>query len=181
MQQMHQGQIPGPSNPSPMAQQSQVVQHALSPHVVSGTGLDVAQTGSLPQPNSQAQNAINAAPSVAPAHASQPTQDKSSTLAITPDLPIPEDSSKITTFSVGQTEAKAGETQSEKKSKKEKEKDKDTRMVYSDNETSPEEKMAKLSRYAFNPEGKEDTVLGDANTAAVTGVDRGYDAPYDKE
>jgi hypothetical protein len=37
----------------------------------------------------------------------------------------------------------------EKKSKKDK--DKDIRLVYSDNEVSPEEKMASLPRYAFNP------------------------------
>ena len=35
----------------------------------------------------------------------------------------------------------------EKKGKKEK--DKNSKMVYSDNEISPEEKMAQLSRYAF--------------------------------
>lgn len=35
--------------------------------------------------------------------------------------------------------------------KKEKEKSKATRLVYSDNEVSPEERMATLSRYAFAP------------------------------
>ncbi|KAL8920499.1 MAG: hypothetical protein Q9208_006249 [Pyrenodesmia sp. 3 TL-2023] len=40
----------------------------------------------------------------------------------------------------------------EKKSKKEK--DKNVKLVYSDNEVSPEEKMARLPRYAFAPEGK---------------------------
>ncbi|OJD11868.1 hypothetical protein AJ78_07455 [Emergomyces pasteurianus Ep9510] len=58
----------------------------------------------------------------------------------------------------------------EKPAKKEKEKPKATRMVYSDNEISPEEKMAQLPRYAFVPERKEETVLGDATTAAVAGV-----------
>jgi hypothetical protein len=52
---------------------------------------------------------------------------------------------------------------SEKKPKKDKEKA--TKMVYADNEVSPEEKMAKLSRYAFVPEKKEETVLVDANQA----------------
>jgi hypothetical protein len=42
----------------------------------------------------------------------------------------------------------------EKKPKKEK--DKNMRMVYSDNEISPEEKMARLPRYAFVPDGKDD-------------------------
>ena len=40
--------------------------------------------------------------------------------------------------------------QEEKKGKKEKDK---MKLIYSDNETSPEEKMAKLPRYAFNPSG----------------------------
>lgn len=58
---------------------------------------------------------------------------------------------------------------SEKKSKKDK--DKATRMVYSDNEVSPEEKMAQLSRYAFAPERKNDTVLADATEMpAVAGT-----------
>lgn len=57
----------------------------------------------------------------------------------------------------------------EKKAKKEK--DRNTRMVYSDNEVSPEEKMAKMPRYAFVPDGKDETVLVDATQApAVAGV-----------
>jgi hypothetical protein len=50
--------------------------------------------------------------------------------------PVPEPSSKPET--------------TEKKSKK----DKPMKMVYSDNEISPEEKMALMPRYAFIPEGK---------------------------
>jgi hypothetical protein len=42
------------------------------------------------------------------------------------------------------------------------------KMIYSDNETSPEEKMAKFARYAFVPENKIETTLVDANT--VPGV-----------
>ncbi|MCJ1281108.1 hypothetical protein MMC26_000426 [Xylographa opegraphella] len=181
MQQMHQGQIPGPSNPSPITQQGQNVQHAMLPQVVGGPGFDKSQNGSLSQSTSQASNVNGSAPSIAPLNAPETTQEKSSNSEVTPEVPIPENCSNIATLTATQPEGKAGEPQLEKKSKKEKEKDKDTRMVYSDNETSPEEKMAKLSRYAFNPEGKEDTVLGDASTAAVTGVDRGYDAFYDKE
>lgn len=52
----------------------------------------------------------------------------------------------------------------EKKSKKDKEKDKKTRMVYSDDEISPEEKMARLPRYAFAPNGTE-VVMGGAAPA----------------
>ncbi|GAM38225.1 hypothetical protein TCE0_033r08782 [Talaromyces pinophilus] len=56
----------------------------------------------------------------------------------------------------------------EKKGKKEKEKSK-TRLVYSDNETSPEEKMARIPRYAYSPPlvGGKETVLMDATVPAV--------------
>ncbi|KFX87570.1 hypothetical protein V490_08160 [Pseudogymnoascus sp. VKM F-3557] len=58
---------------------------------------------------------------------------------------------------------------SNKKAKKDK--DKATKMVYSDDQFSPEEKMAKLSRYAFAPERKNDTVLVDATEVpAVAGT-----------
>jgi len=43
---------------------------------------------------------------------------------------------------------------SEKKSKK----DRSVKMLYSDNEISPEEKMAKMPRYAFIPDGKDNSV-----------------------
>jgi hypothetical protein len=50
--------------------------------------------------------------------------------------------------------------QVEKKSKK----DKPVKMIYSDNELSPEERMAKMPRYAFVPDGKTETALVDATT-----------------
>ncbi|KAK2740359.1 hypothetical protein FQN55_008940 [Onygenales sp. PD_40] len=65
---------------------------------------------------------------------------------------------------------KPEEGTAEKSAKKEKEKSKATKMVYSDNEISPEEKMAQLPRYAFVPERKEEMVPGDATTAAVAGT-----------
>ncbi|MCJ1395771.1 hypothetical protein MMC18_008657 [Xylographa bjoerkii] len=156
MQQMHQGQMPGTPTPSTNVQQNQANPRGNSPHFVSGAGSSVSSL-----------------------HAPHTTQDKSSTPTVAPDVSILDDASKNLSLSENPTELKAGAPQTEKKSKKEKEKE--TKMIYSDNETSPEEKMAKMSRYAFNPEGKEETVLGDASTAAVTGVDRGYDAPYDRE
>lgn len=68
-----------------------------------------------------------------------------------------------------QPEAGPAPESSEKKAKKEK--DKNSRMVYSDNEVSPEERMAKMPRYAFVPNGKEESALVDANTApAVAAV-----------
>ena len=46
---------------------------------------------------------------------------------------------------------KAQEPQEEKKGKKDR--DKSMKLMYSDNEVSPEEKMAKMPRYAFAPSG----------------------------
>ncbi|KAI9883995.1 MAG: NAD-dependent malic enzyme, mitochondrial [Watsoniomyces obsoletus] len=56
------------------------------------------------------------------------------------------------------------------RTKVKKEKDKAAKLVYSDNEVSPEEKMAELSRYAFTLDKTGQTVLGDAIVPAVTGV-----------
>lgn len=66
------------------------------------------------------------------------------------------------------------EAAEEKPAKKERAKG-NSRLVYSDNEISPEEKMARLPRYAYVPERKEteETVLADATTA---GVARSVDA-----
>ncbi|KAI9785610.1 MAG: hypothetical protein M1816_000357 [Peltula sp. TS41687] len=63
----------------------------------------------------------------------------------------------------------------EPKIKKEKDKEKTTKLIFSDNEVSPEEKMASLPRYAFAPIKREETVLGEATTPAVTGVVDGHD------
>jgi hypothetical protein len=54
----------------------------------------------------------------------------------------------------------------EKKSKKDK--DKPLKMVYSNNEVSPEEKMAKLPRYAFVPE-EAPTILVPASEEGPVG------------
>lgn len=59
----------------------------------------------------------------------------------------------------------------EKKAKKTKDKEKAMRLIYADNEVSPEEKMAKKTRYAFDPATKkEPEYLGSAVEATTTGV-----------
>lgn len=78
-----------------------------------------------------------------------------------------------------QAEAPKAEAMEEKPAKKEKDKSKHTRMVYSDNETSPEEKMARLPRYAFVLDRKPETVLVDGITPAVSGVVRNSDDVID--
>lgn len=70
----------------------------------------------------------------------------------------------------------------DKKAKKARDKDRPTRLVYSDNETSPEEKMAKMSRYAFDPASKkEEEYLGGAVEATTTGVVVGPDDVIDRQ
>lgn len=69
----------------------------------------------------------------------------------------PESADKSEQKSEGKTDV------AEKKSKK----DKPMKMIYSDNDVSPEEKMAKMPRYAFVPDGKNETSL-EESVAAVT-------------
>lgn len=75
------------------------------------------------------------------------------------------DADKADTVAAHKVEHKVGELNEEKKSKKEK--DKSTKLVYSDNEMSPEEKMAQMPRYAFAPNGMENNVSGGATTTAA--------------
>jgi hypothetical protein len=74
----------------------------------------------------------------------------------------------------GATPVPQQDTAEEKVPKKEKDKSK-TRLVYSDNDTSPEEKMAKLPRYAFVPDHRENVTLGDATVPAVARATTGSD------
>lgn len=77
--------------------------------------------------------------------------------------------------------AKQAETTADKKGdeKPKKDKSKAVRLVYSDNETSPEEKMAQLARYAFVPEQKGETVLEEVPASVVTGTTREMDTVED--
>lgn len=64
-------------------------------------------------------------------------------------------------------EAQKVEPLAEKKSKK----DKPMKMIYSDNEISPEEKMAGLARYAYVPEKRPESSLLSAGLGAAVSVD----------
>ena len=62
------------------------------------------------------------------------------------------DADKSAAMTTTSSEApKAQQPQEEKKGKKEK--DKNMKLIYSDNEVSPEEKMSKMPRYALAPSG----------------------------
>ena len=116
MQQMHQGQIPGPPNPTENS--------------FGGRG-----SGAPPKPQaaSPGENATTLDDLVSgAAKEADKTQNNSAN---------------------GNVEIKVEGPADEKKGKKDK--DKNTKLVYSDNNVSPEEKMANLPRYAFAPKEQE--------------------------
>jgi hypothetical protein len=91
----------------------------------------------------------------------------------TPPVPSVNDSAGATN---DVTEKPADGT--EKPSKKDK--TKQTRMSYSDQMISPEEKMAEIPRYAFSRDRfKQETVLGEIPDATVTGTIRDQDTVVD--
>ena len=124
MQQMHQGQISGPPN---------TVNQPYTPL----TGPMSAVNASVPPP-------LQGPPGTLSANASS-LDDLVSGAAKDADNKAP-----VAQIKTEETKL-ASPQQEDKKGKKEK--DKKMKLIYSDNETSPEEKMAKLPRYAFNPSG----------------------------
>ena len=63
--------------------------------------------------------------------------------------------------------------------KAKKDKSKATKLVYSDNEVSPEEKMAQLPRYAVAPNRQGETVLQELPAASLVGPVMGEDTIRD--
>lgn len=130
MQQMHQGQLPGPINP--------INQSYSQPNAQQPAGQNGRVDG-LPSPSAPMQHA-------------EPADSLSANASSLDDLVsgAAKDADKSTSapeVKIEQPNATPGHE--EKKVKKEK--DKSMKLVYSDNETSPEEKMALLPRYAFAP------------------------------
>jgi len=84
---------------------------------------------------------------------------------------------------VSQEQATAGAADGgEKKVKKARDKEKAMRLIYADNEVSPEEKMARMTRYAFDPAAKrEPEYLGSAVEATATGIVVGQDDVIDRQ
>ncbi|KAA8648590.1 hypothetical protein EYZ11_012759 [Aspergillus tanneri] len=73
--------------------------------------------------------------------------------------------------------APAKEASEEKATKKDK--SKQAKLVYSDNETSPEEKLARLPRYAFVPDRRGETALEELPSSSVVGTIRESDTVVD--
>ena len=171
---MHAGQQPPPhmrySLPQqggmPPPGQSQQAEHerisdSVDDLISSVTGQTAAHPPpqSLQEPESAAQQVENAAPPpVEPDAAGQPT--------VTAEVP--------------ETPATPAKTEEPKKKGKKGKTANEAKLLYTDNATSPEEKMANYSKYAFQREEKRETVLGDVG-AAVTGIERGEDDVRDAQ
>lgn len=127
MQQMHQGQLPGPPNPTDHPHNPQ-----QQPGQIGGPG---GPTGSGAPPSSLSAPLSANATSLDDllSGAAKDADKAAGTVETKPEMPRVEE---------------PGE---EKKGKKEK--DKNMKLIYSDNEVSPEEKMAQMPRYAFAPSG----------------------------
>lgn len=167
MQQMHQGQLPGPPNPASFAQQG-------GPQHPSNGFNNIQHTSNGPPHHDSGGQSTKSPVNVRQAQALADATSLDDLLS-----GAAKDADKASIAAEAKANTKAENAQPEKKNKKDKEKA--TKLVYSDNETSPEEKMAQLPRYAFVPDGKGETVLGDATTAAVTGVARGSDNVLDMQ
>ena len=125
---MHQGQLPGPPNPtnrSHLAQQQQGQNGAPGGPPGIGPLSDSLPAPSLPDNATSLDDLVSGAA---------------------------KDADKVAVVAETKSElAKIEEPAEGKKGKKEK--DKNMKLIYSDNEVSPEEKMAQMPRYAFAPSG----------------------------
>ena len=134
-----------------------------------------------PNINAQQMQQIHAGGSISPQEItpsvySQPTSANGTESARTP-VPASADKKPDEAAASTPTAQPPAEPVEEKHGKKDK--SKPTKLVYGDNEVSPEEKMAKLARYAFVPDHKEQTVVGGGPTIAVTGTIRNSDDVID--
>lgn len=133
-QQMHQGQIPvAPS-------------HTVPQNVHNGPpGLQNGVSTSPPTQTSEAPNAASIDDLISSASKQADANAVDTSKSIGQQATAPASTSAPT-----ETATKE-DTAEEKSTKKDKDKAKQTRLVYSDNEVSPEEKMAMLPKYAFTP------------------------------
>ena len=145
MQQLHQGQ---PAPPTPQIYSNQ------QSNVPFGNGPDTQHNGrgSPYQQLNYNGGPFGGAQQQAPLSFMQPPQPFIPQPIPDPHLAasaiIPAAVSVTTLTQDAKSEDKKADAPAEKKSKKDKEKDRGTRMIYVDNEISPEEKLASISRYA---------------------------------
>ena len=150
---MHQGQIPGPSNPpDPSFNQQQGTYGRPSGSPLHGKVDGNNGSPALPQPIGN----INVPNSLSANANSLSLDDLLSGAA--------KDADRDDIIASTKAEPKIDGPHEEKKGRKDK--DKNTKLVYSDNDISPEEKMAQLPRYAFAPSGINNSVIDGATTTA---------------
>ncbi|PWY72361.1 hypothetical protein BO70DRAFT_399241 [Aspergillus heteromorphus CBS 117.55] len=154
------------------------------------TGAFPPRSGSLPTPPNLPQRPAMPAPPVnayqmqqmhmghaPPANGEQPPPPQQQQQQPTEATPIAASVDDLISGAAKQAEAGAGEKP--KGEEKKKDKSKQGRLVYSDNETSPEEKMARLARYAYEPDRRGETALEEVPAAAVVGTIRETDTVVD--
>lgn len=112
-----------------------------------------------PQVNGASQNSVHEAPNAASIDdliSSASKQAESNPIRAQPSPQPPTKAEASVSESVQPAAPPQSTSQNdvgeEKNAKKEKDKPKTSRLVYSDNDTSPEEKMAMLAKYSFTPE-----------------------------
>ncbi|RAK99081.1 putative C2H2 finger domain protein [Aspergillus ibericus CBS 121593] len=143
------------------------------------TGTFPPRSGSLPTPPNLPQRPAVAAPPVNAyqmqqmhmGHAAALNGDKphaEPTLSTSVDELI-NGTAKQADAAAAATATAAAEKKTEEKPKKDKSK---ARLVYSDNEISPEEKMARLARYAYVPEDTDVVAVEEVPASTVVGTNR---------
>lgn len=96
-------------------------------------------------------------------------------------LPAPSPSVSTAPADAAPTPTPAAPTPAPAAPAKKSKKDRKTKNIYNNNITTPEEFMADLPKYKFDPaERKEETVLGNVE-AQVTGPDLGSEGVLDKQ
>lgn len=157
---MHQGQIPGhsaSSDPTFNSQQGASQQHSRALGGSPNGKLDVAN---VPSDFTQAGGNADAQTNLSISANSVSLDDLLSGAA--------KDADRASVLASAKADSKTDEPNDEKKGRKDK--DKNTRLVYSDNDISPEEKMAQLPRYAFTPKGTDSIIAGGAATTASIAI-----------
>ena len=150
---MHQGQLPGGQN-APPAQQSHAQQNIQAFNNNAQQLPPAIPNVPVPQTNQDFVNGQSLDDLIS--EAKEAESSKPVTAADIPDVPKAEPgvTNQPTAVKKEGVEPERSQEKTEEKTdgKKDKDKSKATKLVYDDNEISPEEKMAKMARYAYIPD-----------------------------
>lgn len=147
---MHQGQLPGGQNTSPV-QLSHAQQNTQAFHNNAQEPPSAARIVPIPGANQEPANGQSLDDLIS--EAKEAESIKPIKAADIPGVPTTELSVSIEPAPVVKEGTKPEVKVEEKvEGKKDKDKSKVTKLVYDDNEISPEEKMAKMARYAYIPD-----------------------------